>query len=466
MHMSKRNGIRAVAGMLVALAVISGPAAPVARGSALAGAQFVVGSPTEVGLTFRASAPGSDWGRARHEAAVLAIAVDGRVVGDVVAVRGAPPSVYRVALGRLESGTHIVAIALDRARSAPAVRQARAGKLRIALASPSDRVAQYAPILYGRDVPEIPGRFENNRTDAPLLAYHTSSTGAAGQATIEYTVIWSNEDEGTDAPALMARWGRTTDIEWIYRVTLDRRGRRLSDAYQGPDHAILPFTGAREDRHPLLRTATPNNTVVPVAPADAGSRHRFALDVSQSLPAGRAREAIMDANPWTYQVMAKEMAREGKLESPASADTPALSDQRNYLFAEVTKATTYAVVPAPGSWVGVALAVQLRGSERWFTSNHDVPDWSIQRDDPAATTIELPPGTAPAAVAAVAAVAVPVGTATLPAPADYRITVTALGRGFLLRRDLLPGKPLLNWSGTVTLSPAAPTAVLWRAPAS
>jgi hypothetical protein len=119
--MSERNLIRAVAGMLLALAVIAG-AAPVARGSALAGAQFVVGSPTEVGLTFRASASGTGWARPRHEAAVLAIAVDGRVVGDVVAVGGARPTVYRVALGRLESGTHIVSIALVRPRSARRVR--------------------------------------------------------------------------------------------------------------------------------------------------------------------------------------------------------------------------------------------------------------------------------------------------------------------------------------------------------
>jgi hypothetical protein len=264
----------------------------------------------------------------------------------------------------------------------------------------------------------------------------------------------------------MARWGRTTDIEWIYRVTLDRRGRKVSDAYQAPNHATLPFTGAHERHHPLLRTATANNNTLPVAPAAAASRYRFPLDASQSLPADRAREAIMDANPWSYQVMAKEMAREGKFESPASPDTPALSDQRNYLFAEVKKTTTYTVAPAPGSWVGVALAVQLRGSERWFTSNHDVSDWSIQRDDPAATTIELPPGTPRAAVAAVGAVAVAVGTPTVPPPSDYRITVTALRRGFLLGRNFLPGKPLLDWSGNVTLSPAAPAAVLWRAPAS
>ena len=127
---------------------------------------------------------------------MLAIAVDGRVVGDVVAAGGARPTVYRVALGRLAGGTHSVSIALDRARSAPAVRQARAGKLRIALAPPADRVAQYAPILYGRDLPEIPGRFENNHTDAPLLAYHTRPRDAAGHTTIEYTVIWSNEDDG------------------------------------------------------------------------------------------------------------------------------------------------------------------------------------------------------------------------------------------------------------------------------
>src|SRR3954447_26139488 len=140
--MSERNVIRAVAGLLLVVAVLGG-AAPVARGSALADARFVVGSPTEVGLSFRASASGSDWGRSRHEAAVLAIAVDGRVVGDVVAVGGARPSVYRVALGRVGSGTHIVSIALDGAKSAPAVSQARAGKLRIALARPWDRVAQY-----------------------------------------------------------------------------------------------------------------------------------------------------------------------------------------------------------------------------------------------------------------------------------------------------------------------------------
>jgi hypothetical protein len=450
--------MRALAVTLCALAC--GAAAPsAAHATALAGAQFVVGQTTEGFLKFRASAPGTDWGRPGHEAALLTIAVDGRAVGDVIAVRGARPSTYRVALGRVRTGTHIVAISLDRRRSPRKVRQARAGKLRITLAKPSNLVAQYAPILYGRNLPEIPGRFENNHTDAPLLAYHTIAKDTAGNTTIEYTVIWSNEDEGTDTGALMARWGRTTDIEWIYRVTLDRRGRKVSDAYQAPGHGILPFTGAHEHHHPLLRTATGNNNTEPVTRAQARSRYRFPLDATSRLGLNRPRETMMDRNPWTYQVMAEELAREGKLESPASPDTPAVSDQRNYLYAEVEKSTAYPVAPALGAWAGVALAVQLRGGDRWYQSNHGVPDWSIQRDDPAATTIELPPGTTRADIAAVKAVAVPVG-----AVPDYRITVTGLHRGFLLRRSFLPGKPLLDWSGTVTLTPTAPEAVLWRAP--
>jgi hypothetical protein len=137
----------------------------------------------------------------------------------------------------------------------------------------------------------------------------------------------------------------------------------------------------------------------------------------------------MDLHPWTYRVMAQEMIREHKVEPVASPDTPAMSDQRNYLYLEVKKATAHPVVPPLGSWTGVALAVQLKGDPRWYVSDHDIPDESIQRDDPAATTVELPPGANQGDVAAIEALAVPVG-----APTDYAITVTALNRGLFLSR--------------------------------
>jgi hypothetical protein len=369
---------------------------------------------------------------------------------------GAKRLTYRMALGRVKAGRHRVRVVVDRAKSP--VPRARILKLRASLAPRGNLVARFAPILYGRNLAEIPGRYENARTDVPLLAYHTTAADAQGNRTIEYTTIWSNEDEGTDTAALMARWGRTTDIEWIYRVTVDPAGRRIADAYQAANHETKPFDGLHEADHPLLETATGNNNTAAVTDRSRTTGYRFFLDAARTLPAGRAREAVMDANPWTYQVMAQEMIREGKVEPVASPDTPLLSDQRDYLFAEVKKQTAYAASPPFLSWAGLALAVKLKGNDRWYTSHHDIPDSSIQRDDPAATTIELPPGTDQSAIEAIEAVAVPVG-----APGDYAITVTALDRGFFLGHDFRPHPSFVRWSGSQTLTPQRPAVVLWRA---
>ena len=129
---------------------------------------------------------------------------------------------------------------------------------------------------------------------------------------IEYTVIWSNEDGGTNTPSLMARWGRTTDIEWLYRVTVDANGNRISDAYQSIGHGTQAFDGIREDDHPLMQVVTSNNNMASVTDLATSSGYRFFLETGEALPANRAREAMMDAHPWSYLVMAKEMAREGQ----------------------------------------------------------------------------------------------------------------------------------------------------------
>jgi hypothetical protein len=420
-------------------------------------ARFVAPRSGEAKLTFEAAVPGTAWDRAGREAAVLAVRVDGRWVADVVTFAGAERFTYETALGRVRPGRHTVTVKLDRRKSPPAVRRARVRRLEPYMVPSRELVARHAPILYGRDLPEIAGRYENAHTDVPLLAYHTASTDGGGRTTIEYTVIWSNEDGGTNTPALMARWGRTTDIEWIYRVTLDPAGRVVSAVYQGPNHATLPFTGAREGDHPLLQTATANNNLLQVDDPARSSGYRFFLDTWRTLPAGRAREAAMDAEPWTYQVMAREIVREGRVEPTPSPDTPEVSDQRNYLFAEIDKDTRYGVPPASASWIGTALAVRLRGDARWYTSHHGVPDWSIQRDDPAATTVELPAGTGAEDVEAVKAFAVPVGTP----PADWRIDLTAINRGFFLGQDYLPGPSFLAWRGATALTPAEPEAIVW-----
>ena len=405
-------------------------------------------------LTLRASAPGTDWGREGSESAVVRVELDGRYNQDVVLFEGARAFDYAVSLGPVTRGHHTVTASFDRAKSPAGARGADVTALRPSLAA--DSLAQrYAPIVYGRDLPEIAGAYENNRTDVPLLTYHEQRSDGAGNTVLEYTVIWSNEDGGTNTPALMARWGRTTDIEWVYRVTLSPAGEVLSEVYQAPNHETLAYDGAKLGDHPMLETGTSNNNMLAVKDPQASTGYRFFPDIAATLPARRAREAVMDANPWTYQVMAKEMIREGKVEPVASPDTATMSDQRYYVFAEIDKDTAYAAPPPSGSWAGTALEAKVGG--RWYSSHHGVPDWSIQRDDPAATTVELPPGTTAAQVEAVRAVAVPVGT-----PGEYRIDVRSLNRGFLLGEDFLPGASLETWSGDAVLTPASPSAVLWQ----
>jgi hypothetical protein len=441
--------------MLAALgAALVAPAAAHAQTAPLATATLDADHAGEAKLALTASAPGADWGIAGKESALLEVLLDGRPVTNVVTFNGAAPLEYDVALGRVSAGSHQITVVLDAAKSP--VANAVVSDLKPSLDPADDLVARYAPILYGRNLPEIPGAYENVNTDVPLLSYHTSSVDAQGNRTIEYTMIWSNEDGGTNTPSLMARWGRTTDIEWLYRVTLDPSGNRISDLYQSTGHGTVPFDGVREDDHALLQVTTSNNNMSAVTDPAKSSGYRFFLDTADQLqPATHAREEIMDAHPWSYQAMDKEMIREGKVEAVADPNTQAMSDQRNYLYAVVRKATSYATPPRSGSWAGVALAAQVGGV--WYTSHKGVAGNSIQRDDPAATTIELPHGTTAADVQALKAVAVPNGT-----PGDYSIDVTAINRGFLLGDDYLPGTSFVNWAGKETLTPQRTEAVLWQ----
>ena len=59
-------------------------------------------------------------------------------------------------------------------------------------------------------------------------------------------------------------------------------------------------------------------------------------------------------------------------------------------------------------WVGVAIGVRLKNDPTFYRSDEGLhPDWSLQRDDPAATTVRLPPGTRPSDIAEIDAIRVP-----------------------------------------------------------
>jgi hypothetical protein len=403
-----------------------------------------------------ASAPGVSWEQTGRESAVAALSVDGRYMTDVVV----PSSDYLTrafALGAVAEGKHTLSVVFVADRSSPAATEIRVSALTVRVVQASDPAyiaVSHAPVVIGRALPTLGGPFQNGRTDTPLLAWHEETAAAPpGHRVLEYSLIWSNEDGGTDTPALMARWGRTTDIEWIYRVEVDQGGVAVpgTAVYQAANHDTLPFRGRYENRHPVLETCTANNNMCD----QADGPMRLFLSAERTRPAGRAREVLMDDNPWTYQLMAQEMVREGKVEHPSNPATPGMGDQRTYLYVELGKHTNGVQAPSDAT-PRVSLGIQLTGNPTVYRSDHLIPNWTAAADDPAtATAVELPSGTTPAQVARIIAIRQP-----YLGDDGSTITVTNIYRGFFLDAAYRPSPSFLTWSGSVTLSAQHPQATL------
>lgn len=462
MHLRRITLVSAASALLVLAAAAPSAAAPSDRAITVTrghDAQVAIqtSSSGESLLDLTVAAPGVDWADEDATSAVVSLYVDGRYDTDVV-VTGSQPVARQFALGSLSKGAHHVRLhfAADRSSAAATSVSFTGVHASSYAAGTADGLAlRYAPVLYGRNLAEYGGPYESATTDTPLIAWHEAVPASTpGHTLLTYSIVWSNEDGGTDTPALMARWGRTTDIEWVYQLEVDENGDRVagSDVYQAANHQTLHFAGRYEGDHAVLETCTSNNNMCDTV----DDPMRFFLSALQTRPADQAREHLMDVNPWTYQVMAKEMIREGKIEpaGPGTVTTPLVSDQRNYLYAVVKKTTNGANNGA--SWVGVALGVTLADGSTVYMSDHDQPSWSIQRDDPAATTVELPAGTTADDIVEVSAYRVVNGVDT-----GATVDVTALQRGFLLGQDYLPQSSFLSWTGDVTLSAAQPSAVLW-----
>ena len=410
----------------------------------------------EVFWNVTVSARGVSWADRGNESAVVSAYVDGHYATDVV-IGSAGRVKRQFALGHLGAGRHSLRLHYASGRSpsdAGVARLQQIGFATVRPSSPAYLAAEYAPVLYGRNLRDDGGRFENNRTDTPLLAWHETVPAArSGHSIIEYSVVWSNEDGGTATSALMARWGRTTDIEWVYRVEVNARGRRVpgTGVFQSADHGTTRFHGRYDGTHPLLETCTSNNNMCDTV----HDPMRFALSARNTRRADQPREHLMDRHPWTYQVMAREMLREHQVESPSDPASLAMGDQRTYLYVAVDHTTDPA---SSAGVVGLEVDVVLRDDPTTYTSDHANPYLTVNRDGPAATTVELPAGTTPADVASISVLRVPVG---VPPDTTASLTVTAITRGFFLGSAYLPKPSFVRWRGSRVLTYAAPGAELW-----
>ncbi len=348
---------------------------------------FNLSEDMEVGLEIEARSPGASWGQKAAEAAALTILVDGSYNQDLLLWAGDESSRYRVMLGRLPKGKHTVAVTLNSARSAKGAQRAEVKSLKPLLPRPpggtdvsdDDQLAlAHAPILYARA--NTIDRF----TDIPLMMYYEILPEAGADLTVRYTTIFTNEDGGTQTAALMARWGRATDIEWVYQFRI--RGQKIvEETYQGVEHETKVFTGSRTGgNHPLLAVASDNNNFSDLA----CSAVRFApLPVRARLERA-TRESVMDTDPKTYRVMTEELLRENRI-SDTRIDINTIADPRAYLYIEATSEQEGATL---------AFDVKLKGQTNVFASDMGEPRLRIDRSGYFRTAVRLPKDVSPGMV--------------------------------------------------------------------
>ena len=440
-----------VLSMAAALA-LAGPAAQARRQPA--DRAFTLERDAEVVITITAECDGCDWGRARREAAVLTVSVDGAYSQHVMLARGRGPSTYRIMLGGLAAGAHRVNVVRDAARSAP--ESGRVTIDRIDVESFSRDAPEYAwlsraPVLHARA-----GSVERF-SDVPLLMYvEHAVTGEQGTAyDYQYTAIFSNEDGGTAADRLMATWGRTTDIEFVYGIARAADGASREEI-QAEGHTWVPFGGPRLGTHPMVWVATDNNMVADRGPADA---IRFAPAPELIALRDVSREAVMDAHPWTYAVASAEAQREGRIDAKAAAGSGRIPDPRRY-------ATIEACGEVRDATLAFDVGARRGGSFQWFATDRGEPRFRIARGGCFRGGAPLPDGVSPADITALRARAYTrpprEGEGPLPAGSG-RVVLTRVNRVFMLDREFLPSLSDVRWRGMLPV-PTDGTPVVIVAP--
>ena len=282
----------------------------------------------EMILTFKGSVENASWAIKDSEGATVTLFTDGVYNQDVILFGGSEKFLYRAMLGKFAVGKHIVTVVLNELQSAKNTRHAKMSDLNVSpivVNTTEDKIAvTNAPILYLR--PDTIDKF----SDIPLITYYEIIRSNDNSFKIRYTTIFTNEDGGTQTTALMARWGRATDIEWVYELEITN-GVPTSEIIQGVNHITKNFVGARMfGNHPVIFDAADNNNF-----ADTGcSALRIALPPTRMDLSDKSRETVMDTNAWTYRIMAQEAFREGRVD-PNNLGENTIDDLRNYLYVEI-----------------------------------------------------------------------------------------------------------------------------------
>lgn len=386
---------------------------------------FSVDRAGEATATLTMSAVNANWAREGHEAAMADISLDDNPPFQVMLYAGDTPQPYPVFLGALKAGPHRLAVTQNRQFSSPGTSISIA-KVDFETGQDS-QVLAHAPVLFARQ--NTIGKF----TDVPIIVY-AEEIREGPEPELVYTVIFTNEDGGTSTRALMARWGRTTDVEYVYKVN-PRTHRAI---IQGRDHKDFEFKGKRDGDHPLLIPITDNNMIGDEAPSPI----RYQIPPVLVDLSAHSREQVMDDQPFSYRIMAEELTREGKLRPFGLVDGEKVSDPRNYLYIEAKVANKNS---------GVSFNIRLKDEHIWRSGNIGRTDYAISRDGWIRTTVELPPGTQARQIAEIGLDCLVYPVSGRGFPLSGECEVEAISKAFLLDQQYRPGPSIFHMSKPVRI---------------
>ena len=437
-HRHLRHLARVLA-LALTLSIALSAAAPHTR-------RFRFGTEGEAVATVFARCDKCAWDVEGREAAVFRVLVDGRYIQHLPLVRPGRAD-YRLLLGAVSRGMHTLTFEEDTELTARDLRGGQATIERIDIEqltplTPRYRAITRAPFIYAR--PDTVGRF----TDVPVFMWYEVEPTGRGER-YRYTIVFTNEDGGTPTDRLMATWGRTTDIEYVYSVEFDHSGAVVHEDIQAPQHEVRTFRGQREGLHPRLWVSTDNNMVL-----DNGKTTvRYGLTPIKLDLANTSRETVMDAQPWLYDVSARELTREGKIVADAPPGKSQIPDPRRFLYVE-----------GCGEVGNAALTFAARVGDQWLSSDRGLREYRIARDGCFRAAIPLPARAVARDVGGLRAQAFtrPAG-GSAPSPATAPVRLTRVNRVFLLDDAYAPQSSLLSWTGALTLIPdGEPVQIPWK----
>jgi hypothetical protein len=159
------------------------------------------------------------------------------------------------------------------------------------------------------------------------------------------------------------------------------------------------------------------------------------------------REAVMDANPWTYTIASVEMRREGKVADDPPPGINKIADPRRFVFVEACgRVGNTALSVSIGS---LGLSRQGQSALTWTASDRGLPQYRIVRDGCFTIATPLPAGTRPADIRAIRVHAFERPPAEgKPRVAADPVMFTRINKVFMLDEHDLPGPSILKWEGS------------------